>query len=132
MSVTFSFARGRLIVRKVRLRRGTVRTWARMALDTGARVTAITPRIANELGFDPDKAESMARIVGAIGADSAPVLTVASVSIMGAEVRDLRVVCFPLNPKLGLDGVLGLNFLEHFDINISNKTETVTLARWRE
>ena len=131
MSVSFGFARGKPVVRKVRLRQGTLRVWARMVLDTGARVTAIAPRTLKQLGFDLDRAESTTGIVGAIGEASAPVVTVASVSLMAAEVKDLRVVCYSLHPKLGLDGVLGLNFLKHFDIEISHSTETLTLTKWR-
>ena len=102
-----------------------------MALDTGARVTVITPRLARELGLEPDKVEPSVNVVSATGVARAAQLTLASVSILGAEVANLRVVCHPLPANLGLDGILGLNFLDRFNVEISNETETVTLTRWR-
>ena len=131
MKVSFPFARGRLIIPPVRMHHTF---WARpdMALDTGARLTVITPDIAEQLGLEPDGTELSASITGATGTASAALLRVASVSVLGAEVKNLRVLCHPLPTKLKVDGILGLNFLSHFDIEISNRTETVTLTKWRE
>ncbi len=71
-------------------------------------------------------------VVGATGSAPAAVLRVASVSLLGLEVRNLRVICHELPSRLGLQGILGINFLNRFNIEISYETETVTLARWRE
>lgn len=133
MSISFQFRRGRLIVVPVRMRvREDLARRPLMALDTGARLSVITPRMAQELGVEQDGTEPTANITGAIGTGSAVVLRVRSVSILGEEIRDLRVLCHPLPEKLKVDGILGLNFLKDFNIEIMNETETVTLARWRE
>jgi len=132
MSVSFRFSRGRLIVVPVRIRHEGPPQCPDMALDTGARLTVITPGIAKELGLEPDGTELNVSITGATGTASAALLRVASVSVLGAEVRNLRVLCHPLPTRLKVDGVLGLNFLCHFDIEISNRAETVTLTKWRE
>lgn len=55
-----------------------------------------------------------------------------SVSVMGLEVRNLQVICHELPASLGLQGILGLDFLKHFKIVIDNEAETVTLTKWRE
>jgi aspartyl protease family protein len=104
----------------------------RMAVDTGARLTVITPRLARELGLRPDGAEPAVSVTGVFGDGSAVLLRVASVSILGAEVRNLRVLCHPLPSKLKIEGIIGLNFLKHFKIVIDNETEILTLTRWRE
>ena len=106
--------------------------WPMMAIDTGARVSVVTPKVAQELGFDTVQPEPTVSIIGATGKAGAALLRVASAAIMGQEVRDLRVLCHPLPAELQLDGILGLDFLKHFDIHISNSTETLTLTRWRE
>ena len=103
-----------------------------MALDTGARMTVITPGRARELGLRPDGTELSVNVTGAIGTGSAVLLRVASVSVLGEEVRDLRVLCHALPPNLKIEGILGLNFLKHFKIVIDNETEIVTLTKWRE
>ena len=132
MSISFGFSRGELIVRKVRLAHAAVPVRADMALDTGARMTVIAPRIAQELGLEPDEVEPAIEVVSATGIEPAVLLRVRSVSLLGAEIRDLRVVSHPLPVDLGLDGILGLNFLKHFKIVIDNETETVTMTKWRE
>ncbi|MHC4717973.1 MAG: retropepsin-like aspartic protease family protein [Planctomycetota bacterium] len=131
MRTSFGFSRGKLIVPPVHMRHVS-QARPIMALDTGARLTVITPRVAQELGFPPDEIEPDVSIIGATGSASAALLRVASVSIRGMEVRRVRVLCHPLPPTLGLDDILGLDFLRHFDIEIANSTETMTLTRWRE
>ena len=103
-----------------------------MALDTGARMSLIVPELARALGFEPEKMEPAVRLVSATGPASAALLMVASVSVLGLKVKNLRVMCHLLPPDLGLDGLLGLNFLNHFNIEIDNDTETVTLTARRE
>ena len=132
MRVSFGFSRGELILIRACLQHARGPVWPLMAFDTGARLTVITPKLARELGIDPDKAEATVEVSGAIGTASAALLEVASISVLTAEVRDLRVACHPLSPRLGLDGILGLNFLERFNIEINNEDERVILTRWRE
>ncbi len=101
-----------------------------MLLDTGARVSAITPKLAGELGFDPDEIKPTTTAVSATGPFSVALLTVPCVSVDGIEVRDLRAICHALPPQLGFEGILGLDFLGHFNIEISNETEKVSMTRW--
>jgi clan AA aspartic protease (TIGR02281 family) len=103
-----------------------------MALDTGARISVITPRIALDLGFDAEAVRSSVVITSATGQASAAQVSINSVAILGLEVRDVKALCYPLPSSLQLDGILGLNFLRHFDIEISHTNETVTMERRRE
>ena len=132
MSVSFSFSRGRVIVLPVEMRHEGATQCPDMALDTGARMTVITPRLAREIGLKPDGTEPTISVTGVFGAGSAVLLRVASVSVLGAEVRNLRVLCHTLPSKLKIEGIIGLNFLKHFKIVIDNETETATLSKWRE
>ena len=131
MRVSFGFTRGRLILVPVRFEH-KISYRPDMALDTGARMSLIVPELARALGFEPEKMEPAVRLVSATGPASAALLMVASVSVLGLKVKNLRVMCHLLPPDLGLDGLLGLNFLNHFNIEIDNDTETVTLTARRE
>jgi predicted aspartyl protease len=131
MTVSFKFTRGKLIIPPVHMRHvNQVRP--NLALDTGARLTIITPKVAQELGFAADELEPEVTVIGVTGETPAAMLRVASISIRGVEVKNERVLCHPLPSVLGLDGILGLSILRHFDITIENSTETVTLTRWRD
>ena len=128
MNVSFPFTRGRLILAPVRLTHGA--EWRRptMALDTGARRTVVTPAVALELGLDADDLKSSTRIVSATGPASASLVTLDSVSVLGLAVTGLRVVCYQLAGALGIEGVLGLDFLNRFSVLIDGPTETVTIS----
>ncbi len=59
MSVSLPFTRGRLIIPPVEMWH-SFPAWPTMALDTGARLTLIAPRIAEELGFEAASPASFA------------------------------------------------------------------------
>lgn len=103
-----------------------------MALDTGARWILITPDLAAELGFEPDKLERATRLVGLTGPTFAAVVTVQSVSVSGLEVADLRVACHPLPADFGIEGILGLDYLNRFRVVMDGPTETVTIGERTE
>ena len=132
MTVSFPFSRGRLIPVPVRLAHGSESHRATMALDTGARRTVVTPAVARELGFDAEDLGSTTRIVSATGPASASLVRLDSVSVLGLRVTGLRVVCFPLARALGIEGVLGLDFLNRFRVVIDGPTETVTISDTNE
>ena len=99
-----------------------------MALDTGARWTLITPELARGLGFEPDKLERATRLVGLTGPTFAGLLRVQSVSVFGLEVADLPVVCHPLPADFGIEGILGLDYLNRFRVVIDGPTEKVRIS----
>jgi len=90
VSVSFNFARDRLIVPPVEMRH-SFPAWPAMALDTGARLTVIVPELARALGLEPDKARATMNVVGATGSASAAVLSMASLSLLGLEVKNLSL-----------------------------------------
>ncbi len=102
-----------------------------MVLDTGARFTILDIESAERIGLEMREARGQ-RLLGVAG--SAPLLVgiVDEVSMLGQTVRNLRVVCHPLNEHMGFDGVLGVNFLRHFNFEVDNEAEVFTASKWRE
>ncbi|MFB0536373.1 MAG: retropepsin-like aspartic protease [Anaerolineae bacterium] len=98
-----------------------------MSLDTGSSITLFTPRLLQEVGLDPAEATARRSVYTYDGAAELPVLQVPHLRVFGQEVHDLEVACGELPPKLGLDGVLGLNFLWHFDLRINFREEYIEL-----
>jgi len=99
-----------------------------MVLDTGSPLTVIHPEAAEEIGLDVREAPGV-ELIGVVGSAPASRATIDSVSLLGQIVRNLAVVCHPLPPALGLHGILGLNFLQHFNIRIDNDSETIAFER---
>ena len=102
-----------------------------MVLDTGARFTILDIESAERIGLEMSEARGL-RLVGVAG--SAPLLVgiVDEVSMLGQAVRNLRVVCHPLHEHMGFDGVLGVNFLRHFNFEVNNQAELFSASKWHE
>lgn len=98
-----------------------------MIVDTGSSLTTITPQMAQLIGFDLESPLKEQVVHTWAGTISSPVFVVPRVRVFGQEVHDLEVACGELPPKLGLDGVLGLNFLRHFDLYINFREEYIEL-----
>ena len=128
-SFSCSFERGRPILVPARVRHRF--EWkAEMLLDTGARASVITPKLAQEVGFGPDEIKPTTTAVSAGGPVPVAPLVLPRVSMNGIAVHNLRVICLALPPELGFEGILGLDFLGHFNIEISNEAESVSMTRW--
>lgn len=128
MIVSFPFQRGRLILPPVTLE-GLYQVEPAMALDTGALRTIITPQLAQEVGIEKNLRAGEVQLIGGAGSAWAGAAVVKRISILGLAVDNVEVVCHPLSPRLGLDGILGLNFLQHFNLFIHQDTETVSLEK---
>ncbi len=94
-------------------------------------MSVISPAAAQELGFDADDLEPSITVTGATGDTRAAMVKIDSVSVLGLEVRNVRAICHALPPRLQLDGILGLDYLKHFNIAIDHEAEEVTLTKWR-
>lgn len=89
-----------------------------MALDTGAVLTVIPIETALAIGYDPTKTTKRVELVTASGLELVPQLTVRTARCLGQTVKGLDVVCHDLPAQSSVKGLLGLNFLRHFDIHL--------------
>jgi predicted aspartyl protease len=97
-------------------------------VDTGATVTVLDAALFHELGL---QALGSSRIVSSAGTTDQILSAVKDITLDSVSVRDVAVVSMK-SPMNGTDyravrGILGENFLRHFDILIDNQHRTVTL-----
>ncbi|MDE0425493.1 MAG: retropepsin-like aspartic protease [Candidatus Poribacteria bacterium] len=98
-----------------------------VALDTGASTTMIPTEVAMDLGYDlSNPNEQMMTANGIVLANR---ITVRKLTAIGETVENIDVVCHDLPDGSIIEGLLGLNFLRHFDVNISFSTGTIELHR---
>lgn len=96
-----------------------------VALDTGASITMIPTEVAMDLGYDlSNPNEQMMTANGIVLANR---ITVRELTAIGETVENVDVVCHDLPEGSIIEGLLGLNFLRHFDVNISFLTGTIEL-----
>lgn len=95
--------------------RGKTPKLLKMVLDTGATYTVIPAKAAVAMGCDPARSRRRIQMVTASGVEYVPLVVVPKVHCLGVEVTKLEVVCHDLPPASTVEGLLGLNFLIHFE-----------------
>ncbi len=96
-------------------------------LDTGASYTAISAAAAERLGIRiPSNAPRMT-LDTANGVIKAPLITLNTLDVDGAVVSDIHVTV--LDAVGGYDGLLGGSFLRHFDFDLDQSEQRLTLKR---
>ena len=83
----------------------------RLLADTGATYTMIPLKAALAIGVDPSVATRRIPLVTVSAVEYTPVVTVASLSCLGHQLRHVEVACHDLPPQSAVDGLLGLNIL---------------------
>ena len=98
-----------------------------VALDTGATITTIPSQVATDLEYYLSKLKQQVEIITGGGTAPAKIITVRNLTAIGETVENIDVLCHDLPEKSIVEGLLGLNFLQHFNINISFSTETIEI-----
>ncbi len=101
---------------------------ANLLFDTGASYTVITPRVAEEIGFTLSELTTTT-LYTASGAEKVYELILPSVSMDGEKVENVEARCMKLPAELKIDGLLGLNFLRHFNVAIHFADGVVELEK---
>lgn len=102
---------------------GTLPT--RLLLDTGAEFTVISTAAARRLALNLKDA-AVIPLRSASGIFLAPLLKVPSIAVGDATVLDVEVIVHDATP--GIDGLLGMSFLDSFLVTISTSTERLVLT----
>jgi predicted aspartyl protease len=98
-----------------------------MMLDTGSSITVVDPQAVVEVGLALPSIPERRVVFTHDGPKRHQVVGVPRLRVFGHEVTDLEVALTKLPPQLSLDGVLGLNFLQYFDLRINFREEYIEL-----
>lgn len=108
---------------------GKVITTTRLVLDTGASLLMIPWRIATQVGLDIDPTQ-IVQTTTAPTVKSSPLVSIPRVSVLGETVADIEALVKDLPPESGVDGLLGLSFLRHFNVDINFQKGKLTLKKF--
>ncbi len=97
-----------------------------LILDTGSDRTLITPSALRKLGISTENSPR-AVIKGVTGMTDADAVWVNSVEVGEGRVGPLLIIAHDADLN-GADGLLGRDFLAHFNVTIDSKQQVVTLA----
>ena len=99
----------------------------RFMIDTGASFTAVTSDVARYLGISVTDNSGTLVLNTANGVVNAPLRKLQSLELDGAIVKDVDIVV--LDSMNNFDGLIGLSYLNHFDIDINQSEQKLMLVR---
>jgi clan AA aspartic protease (TIGR02281 family) len=102
---------------------------AKFVVDTGASYTMISSAVAKELDIDTEQERRTAPFQTANGIIQAPLVSLDSVNVGGMEIRNLTAAVHDILADSRVAGLLGLNFLSNFRMDIDTQKGVLHLEK---
>jgi predicted aspartyl protease len=99
----------------------------RLLVDTGASQTSLSKILLHELGYTWSDSTPKAAILTGNGRIQAPVVRVTWFNCLGERVENLPVLAIDLPISSYINGILGMDFLLHFEAVIDIGKRQITL-----
>ena len=94
------------------------KAYGRLLLDTGSAYTLISQEILECIGCSPTIPKRTQRIITGSGYEIVPVVSLNRFHCMGNLLEEFEIVAHTLPFGAYVDGLLGMDFLSRFDIDI--------------
>jgi clan AA aspartic protease (TIGR02281 family) len=102
---------------------------AKFVVDTGASYTLISNAVARDLAIDVGPTPKTLQFQTANGLIQAPVTNLESIAVGGMEIRNLPTAVHDAVPDPQVAGLLGLNFLSNFRMDIDTQKGLLHLEK---
>lgn len=127
MKITRFPARRDLIIVPARIVGRSGSEMVRLVFDTGAAETLIKPSVLHRLGYGPGDSVQKTVIRSAIGTETGYMVVVRQFWALGFEIPDHPVHAHDLPDEHGIEGLLGLRFLHHFDYAVHSRRGEISV-----
>lgn len=97
-----------------------------LMVDTATSHTVLTPRTAQRLGLKPAPG-SPTRVFTAAGSVVSSFYRLNEVAVAGAILEQLDAVLIDIPGSMGIDGILGTDFLANFTLDLDFRSKRMTL-----
>lgn len=94
------------------------KAYPKLLLDTGSAYTIISQEILENIGCSPALAERRQRIITGSGYEIVPVVSLNRFHCIGKSLEDFKVLAHTLPFGTYVDGLLGMDFMNRFEIEI--------------
>jgi clan AA aspartic protease (TIGR02281 family) len=105
------------------------KTSAKFIVDTGASYTMISSATAKELAVGSEANPRTVPFQTANGMIQAPLVSLDSISVAGMEIKNLTAAVHDVIPDGKIAGLLGLNFLSNFRMDIDTQKGVLNLEK---
>ncbi len=91
-----------------------------LVIDTGATISGISEHVAIQLGYDPSDPYYTEDFDTAGGIEEKlPIIQLSRIDIHNLNVENPRILCNKFFDEINIHGVLGLDFLSHYNLKIN-------------
>ena len=101
---------------------------AYFVLDTGATYTVIRSDLLTRAGFKKDDYIETINTTTASGISAGAILKINSIGALGLIRSNFKVISKELPLTLPVDGLLGIDFLRHKELNLNFRTGILTFG----
>lgn len=98
------------------------KAYPKLLVDTGSVYTIISQELLEFIGSSPAIASKRQRIITGSGYEVVPVVSIETFSCFSKSLKDFAVLGHTLPFGVYVDGLLGMDFLSNFDIEIRTKS----------
>lgn len=123
----YHIQRGKVIVVPVKLTGPKGEKWTQAILDTGATYSMFPPTVLKALGCPPSAVSDSVKIITASSIEYVPILRIPSIEIFGKALENIQIVSHLLPPSTPAQGLIGINMLEHFNIELNFSQSTMII-----
>lgn len=102
---------------------------ATLMIEERAKYTIISERLAQELGIQITPQTSEYRFMFAGRTYTAPLVNLPSLQVGGVEVRNVPTLIWNLSAYPEVNGLLGMSFLKHFQMEIDSADQLFVLTK---
>ena len=128
MKLSSSFAREReLIIVDAQISGPASATKGRLVLDTGAAATTLVPELIERIVTPNETASRGPRCTPRWARSKGFWTRVAELTVLGVSTPDFALAVFPLGHQ-DVDGLVGMNFLRHFNFEIRPAERRILVA----
>jgi predicted aspartyl protease len=98
------------------------------AVDTGATSTLINVGLLVAIGYDPALSPTRLQVTTGSGVEYVPQIVISRVTALGQQRVAFPVLAHTLPPTAAVDGLLGLDFLRGFNLNVDFRAGQISLT----
>ncbi len=100
------------------------RCWVELIVDTAATATTLSSSVVERIGYSAADGYEPTFVQTVIGREDGYMLYVAELTVFSVWVPNFAVMVSPLR---GIEGLVGMNFLRHFNFEIRPAEQVINL-----
>lgn len=101
------------------------KAYLKLLIDTGSAYTLISQEILESIGCSPAFSKRTQRIITGSGYEIVPIVLVDNFNCLGQQLDNFEILAHTLPFGAYIDGLLGMDFLLKFDIEIKTSSAEI-------